>query len=149
MTEIKGWHVLTGFILAFGVIIAVNLTLAFNALRTFPGLEVQNSYVASQSFEKDRKAQLSLGWDVEAVVGRGRLELSVFENGRAIQPKIETAVFGRATNVSKDQNLDFVVDDGAFVAPVIVSSGNWNLRLRMRSSDGKLFSQRLQLKVEE
>ena len=45
ITEIKGWHVLAAFVLAFSVIIGVNLTLAFNAVRTFPGLEVKNSYV--------------------------------------------------------------------------------------------------------
>ena len=54
--QIKGWHVLTGFGVAFGVIIAVNLTLAYQAVATFPGLEVKNSYVASQSFDVDREA---------------------------------------------------------------------------------------------
>ena len=67
MTEIKGWHVALWFSMAFGVIIAVNLTLAFNAVRTFPGLEVKNSYVASQSFDADRAAQNALGWDGAAV----------------------------------------------------------------------------------
>lgn len=66
MTEIKGWHVFTGFAGAFSIIITVNLTLAFQAVRTFPGLEVRNSYVASQTFDADRTAQLGLGWDVSA-----------------------------------------------------------------------------------
>ena len=64
--EIKGWHVATVFVLAFSVIISVNLVLAFNAVRTFPGLEVKNSYVASQSFDEDRATQLALNWDVSA-----------------------------------------------------------------------------------
>ena len=66
MAEIKGWHVFTGFALAFGVIIAVNLTLAFQAVRTFPGLEVKNSYVASQSFEQERRDQV----DAQPAEGR-------------------------------------------------------------------------------
>jgi len=41
MTEIKGWHVFGIFALAFGVIISVNLTLAFNAVRTFPVLRAK------------------------------------------------------------------------------------------------------------
>ncbi|MCW1949884.1 MAG: FixH family protein, partial [Octadecabacter sp.] len=56
MTEIKGWHVLAGFGAAFGIIIAVNLTLAYKAVQTFPGLEVKNSYVAGQVFDENRIA---------------------------------------------------------------------------------------------
>jgi len=103
MTEIKGWHVFTGFALAFGIIISVNLTLAFNAVRTFPGLEVKNSYVASQSFDKDRAAQEALNWDVSATLVDNRLSLSIQENGRALSPEILSAVFGRATSVAQDQ----------------------------------------------
>lgn len=47
MKELTGRHVLLMFVAGFGIIIAVNLTLAFSAVRTFPGLEVKNSYVAS------------------------------------------------------------------------------------------------------
>ena len=36
---------------AFAVIIGVNVTMAVLAVGTFPGLEVKNSYVASQSFD--------------------------------------------------------------------------------------------------
>ncbi len=56
MREIKGRHVLFGFVGAFGVIIGANLTLAFNAVSTFPGLEVKNSYEASQVFDRNKKA---------------------------------------------------------------------------------------------
>ena len=46
-TEITGWHVLAVFGLAFGVIISVNVILAVNAVKTFPGLEVKNSCSSS------------------------------------------------------------------------------------------------------
>ena len=75
--EIKGWHVLTGFVAAFGIIISVNLVLAYQAVSTFPGLEVKNSYVASQSFDVDRKAQEALGWEVSATVTQGVLRVAV------------------------------------------------------------------------
>ena len=54
------------FVAAFGVIIGVNLVLALSAVRTFPGLEVKNSYVASQTFDERRAAQEALGWTVSA-----------------------------------------------------------------------------------
>lgn len=146
-TEIKGWHVLTGFFLAFGVIIAVNLTLAFNAVRTFPGLEVANSYVASQAFDKNRTAQLALHWDVSAQLRGNELSLVIVENGAAIAPDIEQAVFGRATHVGQDQNPVFEFDGNALRAPVKGGAGNWNLRLRARAADGTLFEQRIIVEV--
>ena len=105
--EIKGWHVATIFVLAFGTIIAVNLTLAFNAVRTCPGLEVKTSYVASQSFDRDRAAQNALGWDVSATLDGTTLALSILEDGHPIAPKIEAATFGRATSVAQDQTPEF------------------------------------------
>ena len=51
-----GWHftaIITAF---FGVVIAVNLTMAVFATRTFGGVVVENSYVASQTFDRDRLA---------------------------------------------------------------------------------------------
>ena len=143
MGEIKGWHVLTVLVLAFGVVIAVNLTLAYNAVRTFPGLEVKNSYVASQSFDADRAAQEALGWEVSAKVRDGQLRLAILEGGKAIDPVIEEAVFGRATMVAADQVPAFTFDGEGFVAPVEAGEGNWNLRLKVRAADGTLFQQRV------
>ena len=145
--EIKGWHVFTGFALAFGVIIAVNLTLAYNAVRTFPGLEVKNSYVASQDFDADRDAQTALGWDVSAAVSGNVLRLTILQDGKAIAPTIEQATFGRATSVAWDQQPAFIFDGTGFTAPVKADAGNWNLRLKARAADGTLFQQRIIVRV--
>jgi nitrogen fixation protein FixH len=141
--EIKGWHVFCGFATAFGIIISVNLTLAYNAVATFPGLEVKNSYVASQSFDADRQTQEALNWDVSASVENGLLQLTILENGNAIAPVIEAATFGRATSVAADQIPEFTFNGAALVAPVEANDGNWNLRLKARSADGTLFQQRI------
>lgn len=143
MTEIKGWHVFAGFASAFGIIIAVNLTLAFNAVKTFPGLEVRNSYVASQAFDADRAAQLALGWEVSATVEDNVLRLVILEDGAPIAPVIEQATFGRATSVAQDQTPEFSFDGTALVAQVDAPDGNWNLRLRAWGADGTLFQQRI------
>ncbi|MDW4498566.1 FixH family protein [Sulfitobacter sp. D35] len=147
--EIKGWHVFTCFAVAFGIIIAVNLVLAVNAVRTFPGLETANSYVASQRFEADRDAQDALNWDVSAQVSGGKLYLRVIEDGAPVSPEIESAVFGRATSVARDQTPDFRWTGDALVADVAAGPGNWNLRLEARAADGTLFKQRVIVKVAE
>ena len=147
ITEIKGWHVLAGFCTAFGIIIAVNLTLAFNAVRTFPGLEVANSYVASQSFDKNRQAQIALGWDVSATLNGNELSLFILKEGVAISPKIESATFGRATHVTQDQTPEFKFDGKALRATVQGGAGNWNLRLKAHSDNGTLFEQRVIVEI--
>ncbi|MEM9581411.1 MAG: FixH family protein [Pseudomonadota bacterium] len=145
--EITGWHVLAGFGLAFSVIIGVNVTLAVNAVKTFPGLEVKNSYVASQAFDSDKAAQLALGWDVSATLQGDELSLVVLEDGRSVAPQIISAVFGRATNVAQDQTPDFAFDGNRLRARVQGGAGNWNLRLKMRAEDGTLFQQRVIVKT--
>ena len=143
MTEIKGWHVFATFSMAFSIILAVNLTLAYNAIRTFPGLEVKNSYVASQVFDADRKAQIALDWDVSATLMGDKLSLTILEKGMPISPKIDSAIFGRATNVSQDQFPDFTFDGQALRTRVAGGAGNWNLRLKAQSIDGTKFQQRI------
>lgn len=150
MTEIKGWHVLSVFVLAFGIIIAVNLTLAFNAVKTFPGLEVKNSYVASQSFDAQRDAQLALEWDVSATLVGRDLTVTIIKDGQPIGPVIENATFGRATSVAHDEYPEFTFDGTALRAKVIEGGkGNWNLRLRARAEDGTLFQQRIIVRAEK
>lgn len=143
MKQITGWHVFAIFFLGFGTIIAVNLTLAWNAVRTFPGLEVKNSYVASQSFDRDRMAQIALNWTVSARLNDDQLVLTFSQDGHAVQPIIERAVFGRATSVTADQTPDFEFDGTAFLATVDAGDGNWNLRITARAADGTLFQQRI------
>ncbi len=147
MNEIKGWHVFTGFALAFGVIIAVNLTLAFNAVSTFPGLEVKNSYVASQSFDANRSAQQALGWEVSAHLEGNALVLRILDEGVAVSPEIIEVIFGRATHVGEDQTPVFAFYDNALRASVDAGEGNWNLRLKALAPDGTLFQQRVIVEV--
>ena len=57
---LTGRKVLAIAVAAFGVVIAANLVLAWQAVGTFPGTETANSYVASQNFNRtlaEAKAQ--------------------------------------------------------------------------------------------
>ena len=141
---LTGRTVLLITIAAFGVILAANLTLAFSAVGTFPGVETKNSYVVSQNFDSDRSAQLALGWEVRATVNEDRLRLSVKDRyGNAVRPEITSATLGRATHVQDDQTPEFTWEGGAFVAPVDLAPGNWNLRLAALAADGTPFRQRI------
>jgi len=134
---------------AFALVIGINLTMAYMAVSTFPGLEVKNSYVASQSFEAERQAQLALGWDVSSQVLDGTLHLSILDaKGTPVRVADLDSTLGRATNTGEDQVPDFVFDGTAYVAPVELAPGNWNLRIVALAKDGTKFRQRIILYVK-
>lgn len=146
--RMTGRKVLIIAVSAFGVIITANLALAWNAVRTFPGLEVQNSYVASQNFNEELAAQLALGWNVQADARDGVLTLSITDrDGNPAQVAHLDATLGAATHVRDDQVPEFVFVDGVFQAPVTVRPGNWNIRLFATAADGTEFRQRVVLHV--
>jgi nitrogen fixation protein FixH len=146
--EFTGRHVALIFVAAFGVIIAVNLVLAYNAIRTFPGLEVKNSYVASQQFDVRRNAQQSLGWDVAATATNGNVVLSILNAaGEPVTVRSLEAILGRATHVQDDVTLAFVFDGQNYVAPLNLGAGNWNIRMVAQAEDGTQFQQRIVLRI--
>lgn len=145
---LKGRHVLAMFVGMFSIIIAVNLALAFNAVRTFPGLEVKNSYVASQYFDAERIAQLALGWDIDLAVAGDTLTLRIDDPDGPVAPQITSATLGRATHVGEDQSLALTFNGDAHTARITpLAKGNWNLRLVAVATDGTEFKQRIVLRV--
>lgn len=145
---LTGRHVAAMFVAGFGVIIAVNLLLAYSAIRTFPGLETDSSYVASQTFDADRAAQDALGWTVETTHSGGILRLKVTDTeGRPVRPEIVTATLGRATTMAADRTPDFRWDGVALTAAVALAPGNWNLRIDLRADDDTPFRRRIPLRV--
>lgn len=146
--ELTGTHVAAIFVGAFSIIIGVNLTLAYSAISTFPGLEVKNSYVASQSFDVDRTAQQALGWSVRADAGGGKLRLRLTDaKGEPVQAQTLVATLGRATHVRDDQQPDFRFDGDSYIAAAELDPGNWNIRMVATSDDGTVFRQRVILHV--
>ncbi|GGG81196.1 RdxH [Salipiger pallidus] len=147
--RLTGWHVLAMFVAAFGVIIGVNLTLAFNAVSTFPGLEVPNSYVASQTFDDRRAAQEALGWTVEASHDNGEVILAITDpKGYPVQPASLGAKIGRTTTARDDRTPEFRFDGRAWIADDPLAPGNWTVWLTARAHDGTEFQQRLDLHVK-
>lgn len=133
----------------FGVIIAVNVTLAVNAVRTFPGLETENSYVASQTFDVDKAAQEALGWEVAVALGDGLVTLEVTgRDGAPVLPAEIAGVLGRATEKADDITLDFRRERGLLIAEAPGTRGRWNLWLNMVAEDGTKFRQIITLHAE-
>lgn len=146
--EFTGWHMLALMVGGFGIIIAVNLILAYNAIATFPGLETRNSYVDSQSFDKDRAAQDGLGWTLETTLTETDLTIAITTADGVVRPTVKSAILGRATSTAQDSFPEFTWTGTALHAPVDLVPGYWNLRLELEAADGTRFRRRLPLTVE-
>jgi nitrogen fixation protein FixH len=147
--EFTGRHALMVFGGAFGLIISVNLFLAYSAVSTFPGLEVKNSYVASQQFDERKAAQEALGWTVRADASEGQVMLRITDaDGNPVRVGALQAVVGRATHVADDIRPEFIFDGVAYVAPIDLAGGNWNIRMTALAEDGTQFAQRVILHVK-
>ncbi|WP_333713398.1 FixH family protein [Yoonia sp.] len=147
--EFTGWHMLALMLGMFGIIIAVNLWFAYNAIATFPGVEDRNAYVASQKFEVERQAQDALHWDVTTTLEDDVLTVAILDAaGNPVRPEVLRAIFGRPTHVKDDQTPDFVWNGSALTAPVEAGIGNYNLRLELLAEDGTHFRRRFPLSAE-
>lgn len=133
----------------FGTIIAVNVFMATKAIRTFPGLEVPNSYVASQVFDKELAAQRALGWTLSHRYENGQLVLSFRDkDGQPVVVERLSALIGRTTEAAEDKQPDFTPQGGDYVARVDLPKGKWMILLEAFDKAGTRFHQRLDLQVQ-
>jgi nitrogen fixation protein FixH len=150
MGELTGRHVLGITVGAFGIIIAVNLVMAVQAVRTFPGLEVANGYIASQTFDVERKAQEALGWTAEPVYRDGRLTLALTDaDGLPAAVESIDVLVGRTTASNDDQRPVLTRVAGIWEADLALARGKWMLKVEAVALDGTVFRQRLELFVTD
>lgn len=130
-----GRHMTMIMVAFFGVVIAVNLVMARYASSTFGGVVVENSYVASQHYNRwlhEAAQEKTLGWSAEARrLPDGRVSVKV-----AGAPG-EVSLSGDAWHPLgrlPDQPLAFAAGpDGSFVSTKAIPAGRWRLRLEARA----------------
>lgn len=148
--EITGRHVLIGFVSAFGIIFSVNMFLLYNAVSTFPGLEVKNSYVASQSFNNLSEAQRELNWTPDAVYKDGKLHVTLTgESGALVFPDELNMRIGRPTHGREDQSAVLERNFDGYWYDIDLDEGKWFVYLKTTSFDGVAFSTRLAVYVTQ
>ncbi|WP_333818123.1 FixH family protein [Tabrizicola sp.] len=148
MAELTGKHVFAITASAFAVIIGVNVLLAVKAVSTFPGLEVDNSYVASQGFNSRKAAQEALGWTMTPGYDSGRMTLAFHgRDGLPVAVEDLQVLVGRTTEASDDTFPAFTRDGDLYAAEVPLHKGKWMVKVTARSADGTLFEQRSELYV--
>lgn len=148
MAELTGKHVFAITAGAFAVIIGVNLVLAVKAVSTFPGLEVDNSYVASQGFDARKAAQEALGWSMTPAYDQGRMTLAfVGPDGRPVRVQDLQVLVGRTTETGDDRFPAFALEGDLYAADLPLAQGKWMVKVTTTSADGTLFEQRSELFV--
>lgn len=148
-----GWHMAAITISFFAVIIAVNLTLAFFASSSWTGLVVANSYVASQSFNRDAeiaRQQQALGWQMKLTVDRSLAKIVILDRDNLSMTDLNIrAVLQRPTDEAGDQVLELrEAGAGIYLASTTIGSGVWVVDITAENSDNDLarFVQRIFVK---
>ncbi len=136
-----GWHMLACMLAFFGVIIAVNFTMAFMASGTWTGLVVKNSYVASQKFNDElalAKQQTENGLRSTISYTGDKLSFRIIgDNGNSVRPKEAVIWLGRPAFEQQDRTLTAVCDrTGMCSASVQLAAGHWAVRFEAALPNG-------------
>ena len=133
-SEFTGRHMLLMMVAFFGVIIAVNITMAFFASSTWTGLMVKNSYVASQDFNAKlakARAQDALGWASTMVLEGKDLKLTLKDD--QARPLAGLNVVARVYRpVAEAEDHDVALTEsgaGRYSATVDLNPGLWEVAI--------------------
>ena len=135
-----GRHAAMILIAFFGIVITVNIIMARYALTTFGGTVVDNSYVASQHFNRwldEAASEKALGWDAvttRSKTGHVEVALKGVPAGEIGVSAVARHPLGRMA----DQAMTFSrTADGGFVSDQPLPAGRWRLRLELAVSGKK------------
>jgi nitrogen fixation protein FixH len=133
-----GWHMTTILIAFFGIVIAVNLVMARFAISTFGGTVVENSYVASQKYNRwldQAEQQSKLNWKTKVSLDSSRrLVVQVEKAGQPLAgltlSGLATHPLGRAPQIP----LNFAASTmGTYVVNEPLPEGRWQIALVLKS----------------
>jgi len=133
-----GRHMAAILIIFFGVVIVVNVYMARLASSTFSGVVVENSYVASQNYNKwldEAAKEKALGWSVKGTrLPDGRVSVRIIGSA-AVPLPANAKLSGEAWHPLgqyADRTMTFrQAPDGAWVSFDPLPAGRWSLRLRL------------------
>lgn len=135
-----GRHMLVLIVGFFGVVIAVNITMAVVASTSWTGLVVQNSYVASQEFEEKRlahAAQRAAGWTAKFDYAAGTARIVVSDAAGNPVPLTDVAIaVNRPVGGHDDQVLALAPAAGGYAASLDLAPGIWEALVSAGSSLG-------------
>lgn len=138
--EFTGRKMLAIMLAFFGVVIAVNVMMAVLARRSWTGLVVENSYVASQSFDTDTAAlEKSAAMDIHAALSYEAGKISVAfktQGGTPLQVKNAQLHLGHPVAAASDLSVGLQCSaPGLCSADVPLGPGPWLGEVRATLAD--------------
>ncbi|MER8822966.1 FixH family protein [Mesorhizobium sp. M0119] len=114
--EFTGRHMLLTILGFFGVVVGVNVTMATLASTSWTGLVVENTYVASQQFNKkaeEGRAQTALGWTSKLTIAWGEVRYSLSDAaGKPIPLHSVKVLFRHPAYEAEDKSLTLASTTG-------------------------------------
>ncbi|MER9191064.1 FixH family protein [Mesorhizobium australicum] len=128
--EFTGRHMLAIILAFFGVVIAVNLTMATLANTSWTGLVVENTYVASQQFNRkaeEGRAQAALGWTGKLTIAGGEVRYSLTDAaGKPVSLRGVKVLFRHPAYEKEDESIKLALASGQeFAAQHMPRDGVW------------------------
>lgn len=147
---ISGKTVLVWLLAFFGVVFAANAVFIYLALGSFPGVVVESSYEAGQTYNEEiaaAKAQSELNWQVSTEFVRttgadGRLVVTAKDaQGTPLYGVALNALLRNPVHDDADVKVDFTADGGGrYVGEVEnLADGNWTLILEIEKDGERKF----------
>lgn len=133
--KFTGYHATLIIVAFFAVVVAVNMVMARFALSTFGGTVVDNSYVASQEYNKwlaQARNQRARGWAVSQIVRSGdRARLNVTgADGVPLEGAKIVVVAQHPVGRTEPFNINFTEDlPGEYLSVEPVPAGRWKMKL--------------------
>ncbi|MBE0580463.1 FixH family protein [Devosia sp.] len=128
--EFTGRHMALITVTFFGVIIGVNLLMAVAASRTWTGLVVENSYVASQEFQgkaDDARHQAEAGWTMDVAYETGTLVVRALDDGVPLALEEVTAFVRRPVGGHDDATVVLMPGADGYRGAINLAPGVWDV----------------------
>lgn len=129
-----GWHMTAILVAFFGVVIVVNVGMARLAMHTFSGVVVENSYDASQQFDRwldEAAKEQALGWHAN-VARQADGHVVVTLTGKGLDQAVLTGEGWHPLGQLADRPLTFHrIAGGDYLSDQALPDGRWRLRLKV------------------
>ncbi|HWA62998.1 MAG TPA: FixH family protein [Caulobacteraceae bacterium] len=140
---IRGWHVLVGFVLFFGVVIGVNTLFIVEAYHTFPGETSVTPYEDGLAYNKalaQHRAQEALGWRMTAGLVGGALRVDAFDRaGAPLKGLHISALLQRPATEEGRKVVTFAeTSPGVYVGKAGALAGAWDMDVTAHDEAGHM-----------
>ncbi len=154
MKEFTGRHMLAAMLSFFGVIITVNMTMAWFAAGSWSGLVAKNGYVESINYKGKQAAfekQRGLGWKSQIRLQNDQVIFAVKNaEGKAVTGLAIVAKLGRPATEKSDTEMFFTeANPGEYLASAPRQTGQWLIEIKATGKNDELYKKNYRVLVKD